>query len=553
MKAKVNVSSKNIDISVSGPVLIGGGEILTFQVDVSNRNNTRLETVDLIIEFPEGTRSASSTDDELTRLRQSLGDIGSGDRVTQTVSARLFGEEDAQKQIIIGVEYRVADSNAIFLKEKTFDIQIGTAPISFLVDMPTEVNSNQEIELVLEVVSNAQETIENVAIFVEYPFGFIFDNADPEPDTDDYLWIFGDLEPGGRRTVRLSGSIEGQDEEERTFRFTGGLVDENSRRDIATTLLVASRSLTIKRPFVQVDARINGSSDDIYVALPRDTVNVNVGWQNNLTSPVENAVITAELIGPVLDESTVETFRGFYRSIDNTVVWDSARVPELSRLEPGASGDFAVSFRSLDPAGTLFSNESIDVVLTITGDRIGDSRATTGEITSSTRRVVQFATDADVDGRIVYTTGPFANTGPIPPKADQETTYTVIWSVTNTSNTIAGTEVSVALPDYVRFLGIVNPSDEEITFNSSSSELRWNVGNVSSGTGYTGPPREVSFQIAVTPSLSQAGISPVLVGSAILRAQDTFTDTLVTGGHGELTTEIKTDPTYSFGKGRVVE
>jgi len=550
------VSSDNIDIIVSGPVLVAGGETLSLQIDVVNRNSATLELVDLIVEFPEGTRTISDGGEgekELQRFRESMGDLSPGGRASRTISARLFGEEGTQKEVSVGVEYRVADSNAIFFKEKLFEIHIGTAPISLLIDMPTEVNSGKDIDLVLEVVSNAEDTIKDVAISVEYPFGFLFKEAEPKPDVDDGLWILGDMRPQSRRTIHITGSIEGQDEEERTFRFTGGLVKDNNADVVETAFLIAKRSLVIQRPFVQIDLTLDRGVGDVQIANSGQLVNANVRWKNNLSVPVEDVVIKAVLVGEELDEKSVQVSNGFYRSIDNTVIWDKTRERSLTKLDPGSSGDLLFTFQSLDPETTLFKNGSLDVIVTISGNRTGNTPETTGEISSTIKKTVKFASKTGVLARAVYSVGPITNIGPIPPRADQETTYTVIWSVANTSNDLADAEVSAALPGYVRWVGTVSPNTESVSFNASASEVRWKLGSVPAGTGFTTAPREVAFQIQFLPSISQIGSAPTLIGPSTLSAYDTFTETKVGNIKGELTSAITTDPIYHFGTGQVGE
>lgn len=547
------VSSENIDISVSGPVLVAGGDPFTLQVAVVNRNSAPLEQVDLLVEFPEGARDPDAPSEELTHTRETLGDIESGERVSHTISAMLFGEEDVRKEIVVGIEYRVAGSNAIFFKDKSFDIQIGQTPLGVLIDMPTEVNSGDEITLSIDVVSNSAETLENVALNVEYPFGFSFSDSSPEPSVGSTLWHLGNLEPHGRRTIRITGVIEGQDNEERTFRFNAGLAEGAGTQDIATTLLIAKRSLTISRPFVQVDLTLDNSADEVHVVPPNRPVSATVLWSNNLPIPVEDVVIEATLSGSVLDESSVQVLNGFYRSIDNTIIWDKTRVPVLARLDPGARGQFTFEFLGQDPRKTFFKNGELTLTVTISGQRVGDTAATTGEVSSSVSKKVQFASLVDLKGQVVYSTGPFENTGPIPPEAEKETTYTITWSVTNTSNDLLGATVSAALPDYVSWVGAVSPASEVVHFNPVGAEVRWDLGSVALGKGYQTAPREVSFQVSILPSISQVGSSPTVIGEATLSAQDVFTGVTLHDVEQALTTAIVSDPIYRFGSGDVTQ
>src|SRR3990167_5906971 len=51
------ISSENVDIKVVGPVSIGGGQETSFDINVLNNNNTNLDSVSLLVEYPAGTRS----------------------------------------------------------------------------------------------------------------------------------------------------------------------------------------------------------------------------------------------------------------------------------------------------------------------------------------------------------------------------------------------------------------------------------------------------------------------------------------------------------------
>ena len=87
------VSADNIEIQIQGPTAVGGGDTLELQISVLNKNSTTLELVDLLVEYPEGTRSPDNLGRELLRFRESIGDIAPGGRVKKSVDAILFGEE----------------------------------------------------------------------------------------------------------------------------------------------------------------------------------------------------------------------------------------------------------------------------------------------------------------------------------------------------------------------------------------------------------------------------------------------------------------------------
>jgi hypothetical protein len=155
--------------------------------------------------------------------------------------------------------------------------------------------------------------------------------------------------------------------------------------------------------------------------------------------------------------------------------------------------------------------------------------------------------------KILYYSGPFSNHGPIPPQAEKETTYTVVWNITNTSNNISKTKITSSLPPWVRFVGPVAPASEDLTYNPSTKEIVWNVGNLKRGTGITEMEREVAFQIAFTPSISQVGSLPALINDAVLTGHDDFANVSVRVNKYSLSTQLPNDPSLPPGGGRVAE
>jgi hypothetical protein len=156
-----------------------------------------------------------------------------------------------------------------------------------------------------------------------------------------------------------------------------------------------------------------------------------------------------------------------------------------------------------------------------------------------------------LDAETVYSVGPFVNFGPIPPKAEQPTTYTIIWRANNTYNNIENAFVTATLPIYVEWLGKISPSSEEVMYNPLTRTVAWRVGNLNSWTGSLSDPREVAFQVSLLPSLSHLGSSPVLVSNPHIIGTDKFTLTDISETISSLTTQITTDPINSSNAGKV--
>lgn len=548
------VSTSNIEISILGPSLLDGGKEATFEISVLNRNAAALQLADLVVEYPEGTRNPKDMSVPLTSERISLGTIESGGRVKQTVNPVLFGEQGAERRILATLEYRVAGSNAVFIKEGELKVLLGASPVSVTVEGPDEVVSGQELTFTVSVRSNAQAPIENIALEGQYPFGFSITGSEPETSVGEALWQLGDVAPGTEKKVTIRGIIDGQDNEEKVFRFLAGSEEDKTAARVAVPYLTVPKAITLKRPFVGGTLTINGDQAKSVVVESGSTVRGVIAWQNNLDIEVEDLVIEAKFAGQALDKGSVIATRGFYRSLDSTIVWSKDDDASFARVAPGERGEVEFSFTARGSSGSsVITNPEMTVAVSVSGKRVS-AQSVPETISSAFSKTIRVGSALAMTTRSRHFSGPIQNSGPMPPRADQETTYTVTWSVKNPSNTVSNTKASATLPSYVRFLGASVPGAESVSYDERSRTVSWNLGDVRAGSGFSAAAREVSFKVGITPSSSQVGSTPTLVGRVVVSGDDRFTGARVSAEGNPITTAITGGESgYSDGMERVAQ
>ena len=547
------ISGNNVDISILGPVSIGGGEDLSLDITVVNKNNTTLNLANLIVEFPEGTKRFGSASTDLKNYRENLGDISPNSMAKQNVKAILFGEENSRKTIKVRVEYSVSGSSAVFYKEKDYEITITSSPVRVTVSSLKEVSANQQIEISVDVDSNSTSVLNDILVKAEYPFGFTFKSSTLTSVAGNNTWSLGDLQPKDHRTIKIVGTLEGQDSEERTFRFNVGREKQNEAGQIGTNFLSSLQTVVIKKPFISVALSLDSDlSVKEFVAKSGRSISGSVVWANNLPTPVSNVSIEVKFAGQALDRSSVSVDRGFYRSIDNTIVWNKTSVPEFESLSPGENGRFDFTFSSLNISSGSSINPQISIDVSVKGDRTSETN-TIESLTSFVSRVIKVASNLKLAAKVLHFSGPIQNSGPIPPKADVETTYTIIWTLTNGVNDISGARVVSTLPPYVKFTGVFDPSGEKIIYNDTSGEIAWDVGDVLAGTGSSKPAKQVSFQVVLTPSVTQVDSIPTLINEATVTGDDTFANASVKDTRPALSINLSSDPGSTDGNNVVVK
>lgn len=548
------ISSKNVDIKVTGPISVGGGQEVSFDINVINNNNENLESASLLVEYPEGARSPADLSKELSQERYQLGNISSGESYSQNIKAAFFGEKDATKQIKISLEYRLENSSALFYKEKMYELSISSDPVIVTPTYPKEVNSNQNISFDIELASNSKDKISSFLVNVEYPSGFIFSNASPSPSFGNNIWKFTDFNTGDKKTISINGSIIGQDNEEKVFKITAGTPSEDDERAIKVSFSQLMESVLVKKPFIGLGVSINGNKESDYAAQGGSQVSTSFSITNNLSDKLYNVTVETTLSGGAFDKtSVIPSNDGFFQSSNNTIVWDKRTISEFSEMDPGSKEN--LSFRlvpllySSVPKG---SKAEIVITTKVKGERILESGSAEEVFSTETRKIV-LATDITLSAKSARSLGNIENSGPIPPKTEVPTTYTIIWSVNNSFNQVSNVVVRATLPSYVKWTELSSPSSEIFSFNKETNEVIWNAGSVLANTGFGSAPKQVYFQLEFLPSVSQLSQTPIILGESKLTGIDKITGQKIEASAGAVTTDFSGDPTYKMGDERVTQ
>lgn len=545
-------ASKNLVLSVESPESVASGEAVTWKVSFENRNSTALESVDVIFEFPLGTLPAvGDVTRPIARERRSLGRIEPGARGEEEFRGVVFGENE---EVLGGnaiVEFRPEGSSVRLATEKAYTLAITHSQITLDFNFPEEVQRNQEVEIRVKVRSTAEQVFEDIAVGITYPFTFTYTGAEPAPSEDDDIWFIGKLEPGEDKEIIIRGTVGDETNEAQTFGGKLGVYD--SVRKAWTVFSLGRREMFVRAPFLSVSSRVENVANS--VVEPGEIVDVTIFWKNNLPVSVPNAFVETRLIGDAIDLRGFQSINGSLNDTTRTVRWVSGSTPELSVVDPGEEGRLKFRVRIKDTLPLQNTDDRNFTVQFQTQMSAPDTpQGFEGvNITGESEVDLKIATVMDFKQQGFYFDGRIANFGPLPPKAGEETTYTIVWSLLNQTNEIREGEVRATLPAYVKWSGVVKPSNSTITFDKASGQVVWDVPLLPVGTGYTRPPLEVAFQLGVTPSITHVNTSPQIISEAVVTGRDIFADLNITKSSAAVTTAVRDDSRVTNIQQRVTE
>lgn len=540
---KNSISGSNISIDVKGPFAVGGGEELPLSIAITNQNSVPIQSATLIIEYPQGTQSVAEPGKELFRDRKSIDRIGAGQVVNVDTKALVFGEENEEKEVKVSVEYRVEGSNATFYKDAPpLRFKINSSPVVLSIEAVDQISSGQEAEFELKIRSNSPTSLTNLLIHAEYPSDFDFTTSDPKPASGENSWLIEELKPEEEQVITLSGMVVGNKDEVKVFNFTAGVPSERNELELASVFTAQSHEIKIEESFVSLSMRVNGSTDESAVVNSGNAGSVSISFTNTLSYTIYDAKIEVELSGNALDKSKVFASGGFYNSSAGNIVWDKNTTASLSSIPPG--GTRSVSF-TVTPAVSTSRTPQISLELNVKGKRVAENNVSE-ELIGAISRDIKVASVAQLTSQGLYSIGPFSNSGPVPPVAEEVTEYTVMFTVTNGSNSATDATVEATLPLYVTWLNQTNTSRGSFTYSPSNRLITWKIGDLDAGKSESG-----AFQISFLPSVSQVGSIPSLVTEQRFKATDRFTGTVLRSTAPNVTTELELDPDKDAQDGRV--
>ncbi len=553
-----SVSNDNITIQLPTPTSVASGATVPLTITILNHNPAAITDATITINFPDGTRSATDVSQPLVNYTENLGTIPAGKTMSRTTQAVLFGSANQSVTLPVTIQYHTAGSNALFTKQQSFTFTITSAPLSITAQSVDSVAAGQPFTIALAVRSSASTPLDTIAVAAAYPFGFtvqsvkmVKSSTDTSPSKNTQplgtgsLFSLGTIAPGQEKDFVITGTLAGSNNDQRDFQFTVGSLKQDGSQTLAVPYASESKNITLSKPFLSTTLALNNQAID--PAVPSvvsagDRVSGQITWVNTLSTPITHGQVSIKLSGNAFDSTSITVSNGYYDSSTNTITFNEQNSPGLSLLNPGdtGAGTFSITVKK-GTSLTGLRNPSIQLGVSVSGQP-GTGAAQT--ITNNVTGTVVVVTDLALSSRLVHTSGPFKNSGPLPPSPNKPTTYSVMLSMTNSVNSVSGATASMILPQYVTFVGQTHPNDGSVTYDNRTRLVTWKVADVPAGTGITGTPLTAAFQISFTPSSSQSASSPILVESQTLTGVDKFTGSQVGNVAQVLTTEITTDSGY---------
>jgi len=521
-------SKETLKLEILGPENVDLADEFDYIVKYKNNGTIRLEEPKLIFEYP---KQAVIEDNKSSFQEITLEDIYPGEEKTVSFKARLLGKEGESFTAKATLSYQPKNLKARYESTTTFTTTIKSVPLTFEFDLPSQVESGENFIFRINYFSNVDYLLTDLRCQTDYPLSFEFIESTPT-SLEKNEWEIPVLNKSQGGRIEISGKVSGEVGEAKVFRAKLGVWKEGE----FILLKEIEKGSEVIKPSIYLRQEINGNPQ--YVALPGDWLHYEIYFKNIGDDDLNNLFMVNKLEGDAFDFQTIKSDLGSCQPGDDSVVFDWKRVSKLQYLAPMEEGKVDFWIKLKDDLG-MAKNP-------ILRNKVFVSQVKEEFVTkiSSKLEMVQ---------KGYFQDEVFGNTGPLPPKVGEKTTYTIMWQVKNYYSDVKDVKVKAILPQGIELTGTIFPEEEvsKFAFDPQSREIVWSIGDLKMGQGISDLGPNISFQIAFTPQESQRGQTPEIIGEAKITGEDSWTDRILEATSKAINTTLPDDKTITEDLGKV--
>lgn len=535
-----------VNLRIEGAERIVSGEEINYLVKYQNQTRLDLTKVKLVFHYPDDSIPLE-TEDLVQTI--DLPDLRADQARQIELPVRIIGLQNEVKKAWAELSYQPKGISSFFANQAEFSTTIISVPLILDFDLPNRLVSGQTFDFSLKYLNQADVPFNNLQVRINYPSNFTFQSAEPQPLEESRIWSLGNLMAKEEGKIFIRGLIQGEEGEAKSFKARLGLFEENKFTPIAETV----GALQISLSPLSISQTVNGATD--YIARAGQELVYLIDYKNTTNVGIRNVIITSKLEGRALDLASLELEEGSFDGENQTITWKASNLPALEFLGPHQQGQVTFSVKVKDPLPiTNYADKNFKIVNTV---KIDSSEAPLSlrdiQISGQSQSITKIASQLTAQAKGYYNDDLIPNSGPIPPKVGQTTTYTIKWRLINTSNDLKQVKVEAYLPPHVQWKNKFSPSSADLDYNSQTGRLIWRVGDLPAATGVLLPVRQVAFQVAITPGLAHLGGLVELIGQTETTGQDSFTSLAIESVSRAIDTDIPDDLTIGRDGGIVVE
>lgn len=515
-------SDKRVKLEITGPNQVRAGEEIIYTLTYSNDNLVALKNSKITVEVPNALIDSSldilgQTKSEIRNYE--LSELAPNSKGEIKIKGRLIGELGSIHTMKASLNYTPTILTSSFDSKTEFATTISDSPIIIDIQAPLESVSGEIANYIITVNNKGDSDLNNLELKLEYPEDYAFVSASiPAKGNAKNIFNIPKLRSKGTYSVTVVGNLGGTQKEIKVLKAQVG----ESKQGAFTLYAASQRATTLGSPYVDIVQTVNPN-----IVSAGDSLEYTVRFRNNTQVRIGQGSLRVQLDSKLLDLTKLNTKGADFDPSTNSIIWRANTVPQLKTFAPNEQGEvsFSVPVKKIIPIENF---QDINYIIKTNATFESDEVPTTlgvNKILQGNSSEVKLATKLIPKASIFYKSkdSSIINSGPVPLKIAQATSFTVNWEIQNLTNDVSGVVFKATLPANVTWTGQSLASNGNINYNEKTKEIVWNVDKVPSNTGLLRPLYRAVFQISITPTINQLDQEPRLLSKIDYTGKDDFT------------------------------
>lgn len=549
-----------LELKVIAPEKILAAEEFSYTIEYLNPTKFSLTQVRLEIQYPNNfIFSSASQNPSSGNYGWNLGDLAPGETARLEITGKLINKPEAVNVISARLSYVPANLSSQFKKEASASTQM-SGP-GFQVDLESSntafLGQENDLNLIFSDVKNNYLGDFNITFSLpEEANAWVATTTESSNSAGLEAKKIGVTKTGGAAWL-VSGLSQELGRQEVPLKFKISTPSANSEIVVRLEKRLADGQAyvfwekIIKPELVKSDLNLtlflNGSKNDGALNFGQ-ALNYTLSYNNQGANIFSEVVIMAVLDGDFLDWGSLQNERGGELKNNNTLVWTKNEIPELAEIKPGLSGEINFSLNLKN-----FKDNDLGKKLNIVsyGQYSINNKPVKGEDNKSNTIISRINSDLSLTEQIRYFNDDNVpvGSGPLPPRANEKTSFRVYWTVKNNLHELTDTRVVFNLPAYVKWDEKNTTNVGSLFYDATNHQVVWEIGRLPVSVYRA----DAEFGISLTPTDNDRNKILILSSGSSVSATDTETKDLIVKKIEAKTTKLEDDDIASLNNSGIVQ
>jgi len=494
---------------------IKSGDYVTLTIRYQNNSDTKILSPKISVTLPEGFLIDKAEPENIFDKDARVftpNELPAGHSNSITISGWSFGKPDIEEKITAEMAYKQETSGYAETKPIAIYLTHRGSVIETSADGPETILAENKKIITLSLKNNSSAALAGISLQLPTADNIKWESTSTTNGiVENNVWTAGKLEPFSTSTLIAElSTVLPADSDSLELNFTPTIkINQTSFEQTP-----AKYSAKVVHP--QLGLANNWHLEKTYLQ-PGDIAELKITVTNTGDVDLNDAVIQLPILTDIINVEKIRKLnQGPY--LDKILFIDKSSIPALAEISVGKSVEAIIKLPILSsPQGANNQTITLEPKILANVKNIGDEYS----INSKTD-AIKIGTALNVNAEIRYYTieGDQLGRGPLPPVVGKETKYWALIKISNTTSQVKDIKFSAILPNYITWTGKSSVSEgQNLIFDNEKRAMSWTIGALEpqSSAG-------VYFELGLTPTLAQAGTTPILIQEIILTGHDEYID-----------------------------